>query len=80
MVTSQVYIIISIFVLLCVGLLVYILSKRKNKYKLTPLAGIALGFILVGLFFVDDRFIGYGLLAIGVMLAVIDIYIRSKQV
>jgi hypothetical protein len=41
------------------------------------MAGLAFGFIMAGLFFGEKRSIGYSLLGVGVLLAVIDIVKRS---
>jgi len=74
----QIYITISIVVLLIVGLLIYVTSKNKKSGLLSPLAGLAFGFILAGLFFGERRVVGYSLLGIGVVLAVIDMIRKSR--
>ena len=79
MITSQIYIAISIVVLAIIALVVFFLNKNKKDKKLTPLAGLALGFVLSGIFFGDDRLIGYSLMGIGIVLAVIDIIKKSKK-
>jgi hypothetical protein len=75
--TSQVYIAVSIVVLAIVGLLVFFMGKSRVN-RLTPLAGIAFGFVLAGILFGESRLVGYSLLGIGVILAIIDIIQRSK--
>ncbi|MBL7188527.1 MAG: hypothetical protein ISS70_19550 [Phycisphaerae bacterium] len=77
--TSQIYIAVSIAVLALIALLVLFRGKSRKENRLTPLAGLALGFVLAGIIFGDDRFIGYSLLGIGVTLAVIDIIRKSKS-
>ena len=77
--TSQIYIAISIAVLAVIALLVVFLGKSKKENRLTPLAGLAFGFILAGIIFGDNRLIGYSLLAIGVIIAVIDIVKKLKS-
>ncbi len=76
---SQIYIAISIVVLAIIALLVVFLGKSKKENRLTPLAGLAFGFVLAGIIFGDNRLIGYSLLAIGVIIAVIDILKRAKN-
>ena len=76
---TQIYIAISIVVLAVIALLFILTGKSKKQNRLTPLASIAFGFILAGIVFGDDRIIGYSLMGIGVILAVIDIFIRSKR-
>jgi hypothetical protein len=73
------YIAISIIVLAIVALLVYLTGRKGTAKPLSPLAGLAFGFILAGLFFGQDKWFGYGLLAIGVVLAVIDMIQKSRQ-
>jgi hypothetical protein len=70
---------VSIAVLALIALLVLFRGKSGKENRLTPLAGLALGFVLAGIIFGDDRFIGYSLLGIGVTLAVIDIFRKSKS-
>lgn len=56
-------------------------GRNREEKKLTPLAGLAFGFILSGMFFSDNRLVGYGLMGIGVLLAVVDILRnRSKTI
>lgn len=75
---SQIYIAISIATLIIVALLVYVVSKRKKEKGLSPLAGLAFGFILAGILFGDERFAAYGLMGVGMVLAVIDM-IQQKR-
>jgi hypothetical protein len=73
----QIYILISILVLLIIAIIMIFLSKNNKKQKpLTPLAGIAFAFIIAGICFGDNRFIGYGLMGIGVLIAIIDIILK----
>ena len=76
--SSQIYIAISIIVLAAIALLVIFLGKSKKENRLTPLAGLAFGFILAGIIFGDNRLIGYSLLGIGVIIAVIDMLKKLK--
>ena len=76
---SKIYIAISIVVLAGIAVIVVITSKNKKKNRLTPLASLAFGFVLAGIIFGDERLIGYSLLGVGVILAVIDIFYRLKK-
>jgi heme A synthase len=76
---SQIYILISIAVLLIIGLLIFFVRKDKKSKRLTPLAGLAFGFILAGIIFGDDIIISYSLMGIGVILAIIDIFKHFKK-
>lgn len=75
----QIYILISITVLLIIAVIVIFIKKNKKQKPLTPLAGLAFAFILAGMFFGDGRFMGYSLIGIGVLLAVIDMIIKLKK-
>ncbi len=77
--TAQIFIAVSILVLLIVAFLVFFVSKERKANRLTPLAGLALGFVVAGIAFGDNRFISYSLFAVGVILAVIDAFNRSKS-
>ena len=75
---SQIYILVAVVVLAVIALLVFVAGKREKRKPLSPLASLAFGFILAGSFFSDNRLIGYGLMGVGVLLAVVDIFNKSK--
>lgn len=77
--TSVFYILVAIVALLVVVLLVLFTRLKGQRKSLTPLVGLAFGFILAGIFFGDDRVIGYGLMGVGVLLAVVDILLKSRS-
>jgi len=74
---SQIYIIISISVLVIIILLALYLYKKGNKP--TSLTGLALGFIIAGIVFGEDKVIGYSLIGIGVIFAIIDMLKKLKH-
>jgi len=78
---SQIYILIGIVVLLIIAVLIILIKKpSKKKVKpLTPLAGLAFAFIILGILFGDSRLVGYSLMGIGVVLAIIDIIMKLKK-
>ena len=71
---SQMYIAVAIVVLIVITLLVFLISKNRKETRLTPLASLAFGIILAGILFAEDRLIGYSLIGIGILLAVVDIF------
>jgi hypothetical protein len=77
--TSLIWIVISLGAIAIVALLLFVVSKDKDKNRLTPLAGSALAFILAGILFGEDKLLGYSLMGVGVALAFIDMYNRSKR-
>jgi positive regulator of sigma E activity len=78
MISSGTYIAIAIVVLFVVAILAFILGRREPHSRLTPLTGLAFAFVLAGILFGQDRLLGYGLMGVGVILAVIDIFRRPK--
>jgi hypothetical protein len=76
---SQLYIIISIVVLAIIAFLVYLAGRNKPKSGLSKLAALSFAFIIAGIIFGENRMVGYSLLGIGVLLALIDIYSKMTQ-
>lgn len=68
---SQIFIAIAIVVLVVTAGLVYFAVRHEEK-RLTPLAGLAFAFVLAGIVFGQERWLGYGLLGMGVILTVTD--------
>jgi tellurite resistance protein TehA-like permease len=79
MTASQAYIILAIVVLAIVAALVFLVRKSWKDKRLTPLAGLGFGCIVAGMVFGDNRAIGYGLMGVGVVLAVIDAVVKLKR-
>ena len=76
---SPIYIAISIAALGIIALSL-VLGRRGGKEKrLTPLAGVAFALVVAGLVFGGDRLVGYSLLGIGVILAVVDMWRGSRS-
>ena len=73
------FILISIIVLLIVAVLVFSVRKNRSENHLTPMAGLAFSFILAGILFGESRFLGYSLMAIGVLIAVADIFVKLRH-
>ncbi len=69
-------VIIALFVLM-------LIRQKQNKdtdsKALTPLTGLAFACIVAGIMFGDERWLGYGLMGVGVVLAVIDAVIKFKK-
>jgi hypothetical protein len=79
MTTPQIYILILIIILAIIAVILFFVNKNKKDKKLTPLAGLAFGFILVGILFGADRIAGYSLMGVGIILAIIDIIKKTKS-
>ena len=76
--TGVAYILISIGALLVLAMLAYATGRSGRPERVTPLTALAFAFVLAGILFGDDRLIGYGLMGVGVVLALIDIVKKSK--
>jgi lipopolysaccharide export LptBFGC system permease protein LptF len=73
--SPQVYttVAIAVAVVVLAILAVLLVAGRHRKGKaLTGLTGVAFAFVLGGVLFGENRLLGYGLLGIGVALAVVD--------
>lgn len=75
---SQIYIIIAIAALAVTALLLFVL-RGKRKKQLSPLTGLAFGFVLAGIIFGDGRLVGYVLMGIGIAIAVVDMILKRKK-
>ncbi len=76
---SQIYIAVAIIGFAVIAVLVLFGNKGKTQNRITPLASLAFLFTLAGLFFGENPFVGFGLIGIGVILAVVDMYNKSKH-
>ncbi len=76
---SWTWIVASLVVLAAVAFLVFRVGGTGNRNRLTPLAGLALGLVIAGLVFGEERWLGYSLFAIGVIVAVVDMVQRSRH-
>jgi hypothetical protein len=74
----EIHIAVSIVVFATIALLAIVAMRNTKEKGITPLAGLAFAFVLAGIVFGDDRFIGYGLLEVGVVLAVVDKIKKSR--
>jgi hypothetical protein len=69
---SQIYIVVSLVVLAVIALLFLFVTRHRKETRLTPLAGLAFAFIVAGVLLGENRLVGYGLMGVGVLLAVVD--------
>jgi len=75
---SIAYVGIAIGALLILGMLAYATVKSGRPGRITPLASLAFVLVLAGILFGQEQLIGYGLIAAGVILALIDILRKSR--
>jgi hypothetical protein len=79
MLNSLPYIIISILALALVVVLVFAVRRKPRQNRLSPLSSLAFGCIIAGILFGENRILGYGLLGLGVIVAVVDIFLQEKR-
>lgn len=75
MYSSQVYVLIGILALAVIAVVLVFVRGKKPDGKMTKLAQASFIFIFAGIIFGngESRFWGYGLMAIGGLLALLDI-------
>jgi len=74
---SSLYVAISIAALAVVAVLVFVVGRGERANRLTPRAGLA--FVVAGIVFGDNRLIGYGLMGVGVILAMVNMLNQAKR-
>jgi len=72
------YIGISVGALLILAMLAYASIKTRRPGRITVLAGLAFALVLAGILLGQEQLLGYGLIALGVILALIDIVQKSR--
>jgi hypothetical protein len=76
---STAYVAVAILALGIIAVLAFMARKERKENRLSLLAGLAFAFVLAGLFLGESRTLGYGLMGIGIILAVIDIFRKSRS-
>jgi drug/metabolite transporter (DMT)-like permease len=79
MTIANTYIVFSVLVLFVIAAMFILGNRFKKNKKLSPLAGLASAFIVVGIFFGNNRILGFSLLAVGVILAIGDIIVKARS-
>jgi hypothetical protein len=75
--TVAVYLVILVIAGLAILMdLVFVYNKKKRS--LSRLAGLAFAFVIAGIYLGGQKLIGYSLLGIGIMLAIIDILRKAR--
>ncbi len=77
--SPQIFIAVSIAILAVLALLVFAIRREERKNRLTPLAGLAFALIVAGILFGAERLIGYVLMGVGILLAVVDIFVKTGK-
>jgi hypothetical protein len=72
------YILVAIIGLVLIAIAAIRTHRAGPQRRVSRLAAVAFACVLASMAFGDDRAIGYGLIGIGVALAVIDIFLRRR--
>jgi hypothetical protein len=78
LVGSTVNLVISVLLLAFITFFLFFYRKKKGENRFTLTSILAFGFVLAGFIYGADRMIGFGLLAIGGILAIVEIFSRPK--
>lgn len=76
---SNIYIIIALVVMAVIVLLAIYTCEMRKQNKPSKIAIFAILLVISGIVFGDDRWIGYSLIGAGIILAIIDIIITSRN-
>lgn len=72
------YIVVAILALLVIAVAIAFAGLKKPRHT-SPLTGVALAFIVSAVLFAESRLVGYTLIGIGVVIAVVDGVARSRR-
>ena len=71
---------IGISIAAFIAILVILVLNRRKICRISTLTMLGMNMVILGIIFGDDRLVGYSLIAIGVLLAIIDaIYIKRHE-
>jgi hypothetical protein len=76
--TSKIYCALAIIGLILLVVFVFFLPRQDNWSKFKPLTAIAIGAIIIGFIFIDNKLLGYILIGSGLILALFD-NLRNKK-
>lgn len=74
----NIYIIILLVTLALIAVISFFQTGKRTTGRISPLAGLAFAFVLSSLLFSEDRLTAYGLIGFGVLLALLDLFNRSR--
>lgn len=77
MAVEQGFITIAVIVLVLLAMFLFGVKKKENR--LSRLASLAFAFILGGIVFGENVYLGYGLMGVGLGLAFVDIFIKGRK-
>lgn len=72
------YTLVGIAALAVIGALLVFGGRGRGSARLSRLAALAFAVVVAGAVFGDNRLVGYGLMGVGVLIAVVDIVLKSR--
>jgi EamA domain-containing membrane protein RarD len=79
MTASSGNILIAIAALAVIAVFLFLVKTKQKPNKLFPLAAISLVFVVAGILFGEQQWIGYSLLSIGVVMAMVDMIKKYRK-
>jgi hypothetical protein len=76
---SMNFLMLTIVSLAAIFILVYLRFKNNTEKPITFMTGIAVGFVVAGIFAGEGRLAGYGLMGIGVLIALLDVWKKRSK-
>jgi hypothetical protein len=76
---SSGYMLVAIAVLAVIAVLLFLVKPKGKTNRLSPLAALSFAFVVAGILFGERQWLGYGLMGIGIVLAVADIIKKYKK-
>ncbi len=72
----EVYLVTALVVLAIIVMVIFWI--RRKEYRISPLISLAFAFVVAGIIFGANRLVGYGLMIVGVILAVVE-WVRWRR-
>jgi len=72
------YVLIIIIALASVALALFFRVKKQRK-PISKLGAVSFGLVIAGIVFSENKWVGYSFIGAGLLLAVADIFLKSKN-
>lgn len=72
----QPYILVAVIAIVIAALLLFVIRRKPDVNRLSPFASLTFAFIIAGIVFSEDQILGYILMGIGLILALVDMIRR----
>lgn len=82
---QQIFILVTVLVaIVIIGLFVFMLLRKRRSGEeqngvVRPLTSAAFICVIIGITFGDSRWVGYGFIGLGMVLAIIDMVIQLRE-